>query len=151
MNRRAFNTAADSAAPRDVAPGALRMTSCELGSTANHVECMLKAIEVARANPLQPFGAVIVDSRTNAVVSEGVNRSDAGPIWHAEIVAIESIERGVCDWSDTRLYTTAEPCAMCQSAILWAGIPDVIYGVSIPQLRALGWRQPEFRVRCWSW
>ena len=28
------------------------------------------------------------------------------------------------------LYTTAEPCAMCGSAIAWAGIPRVIYASS---------------------
>ena len=39
------------------------------------------------------------------------------------------------------LYTTAEPCAMCQGAILWSGIGTVVYGTSIRFLQSLGWRQ----------
>ena len=30
---------------------------------------------------------------------------------------------------------------MCQAAILWAGIPRVIYGTSISRLKDLGWNQ----------
>jgi tRNA(adenine34) deaminase len=44
------------------------------------------------------------------------------------------------------LYTTAEPCAMCQSAVEWAGIPIVYYGTSIPYLRKLGWHQIDIRA-----
>ena len=40
-----------------------------------------------------------------------------------------------------RLYTTAEPCCMCQGAILWAGIPEVVFGTSISTLQRLGWHQ----------
>lgn len=39
------------------------------------------------------------------------------------------------------LYTTAEPCPMCQAAILWTGIETVVFGTSIRSLQRLGWRQ----------
>ena len=45
------------------------------------------------------------------------------------------------DWSGLRLYTTAEPCCMCQAAILWAGIPEVFFGTSMDTLLRLGWNQ----------
>jgi tRNA(Arg) A34 adenosine deaminase TadA len=39
------------------------------------------------------------------------------------------------------LYTTAEPCPMCQGAILWTGIEMVVFGTSIRSLQKMGWRQ----------
>ena len=48
---------------------------------------------------------------------------------------------GLPDWGRLTLYTTAEPCPMCMAAILWAGIPRVVFGTSIRQLQRLGWHQ----------
>jgi tRNA(Arg) A34 adenosine deaminase TadA len=44
---------------------------------------------------------------------------------------------------------------MCQGAILWAGIEEVVFGVSIGDLKKLGWRQIEIPAaeviaRSWS-
>ena len=104
-----------------------------------------RAIEVARGNPACPFGAVLVDADTLEVVCEGLNRTQASPVRHGEIEAIErcAAERSAMEWSRLWLYTTAEPCCMCQGAILWAGIRRVIFGTSIETLRKLGWRQIE--------
>lgn len=104
---------------------------------------MRLAITVARRSPDAPFGAVLVDVSTGEVVAEGVNRWRENPAWHGEIDAINrcaAVRAGIA-WSNLRLYTTAEPCCMCQGAILWAGIPDVIFGTSIRTLIRLGWRQ----------
>ena len=38
------------------------------------------------------------------------------------------------------LYTTAEPCPMCMSAV-WSRIPEMVYGTSLDQLIALGSNQ----------
>jgi tRNA(adenine34) deaminase len=104
---------------------------------------MRRAIEVAEGNPACPFGAVLVDADTREVVAEGLNRSQASPIRHGEIEAIErcAAERPGVDWSKLWLYTTAEPCCMCQGAILWAGIRRVVFGTSIKTLQTSGWRQ----------
>jgi tRNA(adenine34) deaminase len=106
---------------------------------------MRRAIEVARGNPVCPFGTVLVDADTLQVVCEGLNRTQASPVRHGEIEAIErwAAKRPGVEWSKLWLYTTAEPCCMCQGAILWAGIRRVIFGTSIQTLRKLGWRQIE--------
>ena len=47
------------------------------------------------------------------------------------------------EWHELTLYTTAEPCCMCQGAILWSGIQEVCFGTSIARLQSLGWKQIE--------
>jgi tRNA(adenine34) deaminase len=42
------------------------------------------------------------------------------------------------DWTLLALYTTAEPCPMCATAILWSGIPHLVYGTSIQTLNRMG-------------
>jgi tRNA(Arg) A34 adenosine deaminase TadA len=77
-----------------------------------------------------------------------VNRWQENPTWHGEIDVINRCARenpGV-NWSALRLYTTAEPCCMCQGAILWAGIPEVVFGTSIRTLTRLGWNQIDIRA-----
>lgn len=106
---------------------------------------MQRAIEIARRNPAAPFGAVIVSSESDTVLAEGVNRARQSPIWHGEVVAIDrcAMTFPEVDWSGLCLYTTAEPCPMCQAAILWAEIGRVVFGTSIGRLQELGWRQIE--------
>lgn len=108
-----------------------------------HEEYMLRAIEMARQSPTAPFGALLVDALTGEIVAEGVNRWRENPTWHGEIDAINRCAAKNPDitWSRLRLYTTAEPCCMCQGAILWAGIPEVVFGTSIRTLARIGWNQ----------
>jgi tRNA(Arg) A34 adenosine deaminase TadA len=109
---------------------------------------MRLAIESARTVPVHPFGAVIVRPATNECLAIGANRSGENPILHGEIDAINrcAAAHPEIDWSDLALYTTAEPCPMCQSAIAWAGISEVYYGTSIPRLQEMGWRQIDIRA-----
>lgn len=108
---------------------------------------MLRAIEIAKANPEHPFGAVIADNEAETVFAEGVNRSSENPIMHGEIDAINNCAAtGSNDWQRLTLYSTAEPCPMCMSAILWSGISCVVFGTSIPTLKQLGWDQIDIRA-----
>ena len=99
---------------------------------------MRRAIRLAANNPKYPFAAVIVDEEKK-VVGEGWNRSAQNPTWHGEMDAINkcaAAHRRV-DWTTLTLYTTAEPCAMCQGAVAWAGIKRVVFGSSIPFLKSI--------------
>ena len=87
-----------------------------------HEEFMSQAIEFAQQNPQAPYGSVLVDNRLGKVVARGVNASSTNPILHGEMAAIDDyVEQSGENWSRLTLYTTAEPCCMCQGAILWAG------------------------------
>ena len=74
-----------------------------------------------------PFGATIVrGNEIIAVVGNTMNR-DTDLSAHAEIVAIREASKklGTMDLSDCVIYATCEPCPMCVSAIIWAGIKEV--------------------------
>lgn len=104
---------------------------------------MRQAVEVARGNPTRPFAALLVDRETDELVASGLNRVDDGPIWHGEMDAIHRAAAQNPDWSRLVLYTTAEPCCMCAGAVLWAGIPRVVFGTSITTLLELGFTQVD--------
>ncbi len=115
---------------------------------AGHARWMRAAIELARENPRAPFGAVIVDPARGEIVARGVNAAREDPSAHGEIAALRDL------WAtgaperpqDLVLYTTAEPCPMCQGALLWARLGGVVWGTSIPTLVKLGWDQIDLRA-----
>jgi len=104
---------------------------------------MKRAVELAIANVReggQPFGAVLVFN--NNVVSEGVNelhiKHDVSG--HAELLAIrraqEQLQTG--DLSGYTMYASGEPCAMCLTAMYFAGIDNVYYCASVEQAEEAG-------------
>ena len=113
-----------------------------------HENFMRRAIELALHVPQYPFGAIIVNRATGEIIAEGFNQSTLNPTFHGEMVAINRCAElhHPVDWSEFDLYTTAEPCSMCQSAIQWAGIGRIFYGTSIPYLQQLNWWQINFRA-----
>jgi tRNA(adenine34) deaminase len=108
-----------------------------------HEDAMRLAIAAARGNPAYPFGAVMVRAADRRVMATGVNKGAENPILHGEIAAINDYvaRHGNSGWGEVILYTTAEPCPMCMSAIAWAGIGGAVYGTSIETLRQVGINQ----------
>jgi tRNA(adenine34) deaminase len=112
-----------------------------------HERYMKLALDKLKGGPGErppgPFAAVIVNRHTGDIVSEGVNRYSENPTFHGEMVAINACAqvRPKIEWRDLALYTTAEPCPMCMSAIIWTRIPEVIYGTSVEELIGLGVNQ----------
>jgi tRNA(adenine34) deaminase len=109
---------------------------------------MRLAIIMAQKVPRYPFGAVIVRRATGEVLAKGYNRSSRNPTIHGEIDVINrcAAKHAPVDWTALDLFTTAEPCPMCQSAIEWAGMATVYFGTSIPFLQQHGWRQIDIRA-----
>jgi len=114
---------------------------------ADDEQFLRRAIRLAGNNPKHPFAALLVDEK-KVVVAEGWNRSVLNPTWHGEMDAINkcAASNNKIDWSRLTLYTTAEPCAMCQGAVAWAGIKRVVFGSSIPFLKSLNWWAIDIRA-----
>ena len=109
----------------------------------DHENHMRRAIALTANVPGLPFGAVIVNRNSGVIVAEGWNKTSTNPTWHGEIDAINQLALSDPGFNGTGLvlYTTAEPCPMCQGAILWSGIETVVFGTSIRFLQKNGWRQ----------
>src|SRR5215472_6104623 len=107
---------------------------------ATHEAAMRLAIAAARANPFYPFGAVIIGAADRTVLAQGVNNSKTNPTHHGEIVAINDYvaRHGNQGWANGILYTTGEPCPICVSAIVWAGLGGIVYGSTITTLAEAG-------------
>lgn len=122
-----------------------------MSSIEHDLRFMTFAIEKAREgveNGQSPFGALI--ARNGEIISCEHNR-----VWetndstaHAEIVAIRTACRKLetIDLSGSVIYCTCEPCPMCFSAIHWAKIYGIIYGVSIEDVASLGFS--ELPISC---
>lgn len=85
-------------------------------------------------NP-RPFGASIVHGITGNQLARVLNavKLRCDPSAHAEVQAIRLATRRIkqISLSGCTLYTTCEPCPMCMSAALWAGLDRVVYGAAI--------------------
>ena len=114
-------------------PGPVRATLKEAMGAA--------VAEARRAH--YPFGAVLVDVDTGAIVARGRNGvgTDHDPSAHAEVVTIRTGAAAGVDLSRTVLVTSAESCPMCASCAVWAGLAGVAYGTSIAYLVRHGWQQ----------
>ncbi len=83
----------------------------------------------------RPFGASIVHTRSGYMLLRALNavKQQNDPSAHAEVRAIRLAARRLKKTSlaGHTLYTTCEPCPMCMSAALWAGLDRVVYGATI--------------------
>lgn len=50
-------------------------------------------------------------------------------------------------FSQLSLYTNAEPCPMCASAVRWSGFGECVFGTSIDTLIEIGWKQIRVSAR----
>lgn len=98
---------------------------------------MKMAIDLAKESKT-PFGTVLIDPEGQHVSGYNTTILD-GVVAHAEINAIRKMKQLDHDSaSELTLITTVEPCPMCMSAIIWAGIGEVIYGCDIPTASKYG-------------
>src|SRR3954447_22570751 len=112
---------------------------------------MRRAIELSSQSidkpGTRPYAAVVV--KDGEIVGEGLNRSIGSfdPTSHGEVEAIRDACRNLktLELTDCDLYTSAEPCSMCVSTMLVAGIARMYYGASIAQSDSVFPRLPRLQ------
>jgi lactoylglutathione lyase len=97
-------------------------------------ELLERAVALARANVEageEPFGSLV--ARDGEVLGEGVNttRRDADPTAHAEVAAVREACRrlGTIDLAGATVFTSCEPCPMCRTVAVLAGVSRILYAV----------------------
>ena len=93
-----------------------------------------------------PFGSVIV--KDGQIIGKGHNMvvKNNDPTCHGEIMAIRDACKNIGTFSlkGCEIYTTAQPCPMCQGAVLWAGIEKVFYGCNIDDTEKIGFNDSQY-------
>lgn len=108
----------------------------------NQEDFMRMAIAEARLGDA-PYGAVIVKDNQIAIAAHNTVRRDSDPSAHAEVNAIRKLTAKLQTYSleGYTLYTSCEPCPMCATACIWAGISEIVFGASIQDLIEVGVNQ----------
>lgn len=90
-----------------------------------------------------PFGACIVRDGEVVACEHNVVWQTTDITAHAEVHALRCACRalGTIDLTGCTVYTTTEPCPMCFSAIHWARCARIVYGTSIADAQAAGFRE----------
>ena len=114
-----------------------------LSRPRSDVDFMQRALDlsaVAESSGEVPVGAVLV--RGDEIIAEGANRPIASndPTAHAEIEALRAGGQALGSYrlTDTTLYVTLEPCAMCAAAIVHARVRRLVFGAWDPRAGAAG-------------
>lgn len=91
----------------------------------------IAAAKNAREADEIPIGACLVDKNGELLAVAG-NRTitDSDPTAHAEILVLRQAGAKIGNYrlTETTLYTTIEPCAMCAGALVNARIERLVFG-----------------------
>lgn len=89
-----------------------------------------EAVEAEKIGEI-PIGACLIDADGKLLASAG-NRTitENDPTAHAEILVVREAARKISNYrlTETVLYTTIEPCAMCAGALVNARIKRLVFG-----------------------
>lgn len=100
--------------------------------TNKFMQIAIDMAKIAAENDEVPIGAIIVDPKTQEIISKAYNLSqhDLCCTGHAEMLAIEKACKKLGQnrlWG-MDLYVTLEPCTMCAAAISFARIENLYFG-----------------------
>jgi len=100
----------------------------------------LREAERALEHDDVPIGCVVVKGGELVAAAPNERELRGDPTAHAEVLALREASRALGGWrlTDTVLYVTLEPCAMCAGAIVLARVPRVVWAAPDPKAGAAG-------------
>ncbi len=111
-----------------------------LDSDETYMQMALDLAQEAYRAEEVPVGAVLV--KDGEILATGFNQREGlqDPTAHAELLAIRTAAEVLGSWrlTDTTLYVTLEPCAMCAGAIIQSRISRLVFGTWDPKAGACG-------------
>ena len=78
-----------------------------------------------------PIGACLINGPGEVLAIAGNRtRTDCDPTAHAEILVLREAAKKIGNYrlTETTLYTTIEPCAMCAGALIQARVQRLVFG-----------------------
>jgi tRNA(adenine34) deaminase len=115
---------------------------------ADYMRSCLALAAQAQQRGEVPVGAVLVLG--GRVIAQGSNGPIAShdPTAHAEIEALRAGGKALGSYrlTDTTLYVTLEPCAMCAAAMVHARVRRLVFGAWDPRAGAAGSIVDIFRL-----
>jgi len=121
-------------------------------------ERMELAIELARRNIAHgggPFGAVVFERETGAIIAPGMNLvvPQSCSLLHAEIVALMFAQARLGNFTlagvSCDLFASSEPCVQCLGACHWAGLSRLVCGAPVAAAEIAGFdegpRDPNWK------
>lgn len=112
----------------------------ELVQDQQYMQLALEQARLAAATNEVPVGAVLVHE--GAVIAAGHNGpiTMSDPTAHAEVIVLRSAAKQLNNYrlTNTTLYVTLEPCAMCLGAMQHARVARCVYGAHDPKTGVLG-------------
>ncbi len=87
-----------------------------------------------------PIGAVLVKDDKIIARAHNLTRTWRDPTAHAEIIILQRASKKIKNerLTETSLYVTLEPCAMCAGAVVQARLKSVVFGALDPRAGACG-------------
>ncbi|MGH8307882.1 MAG: tRNA adenosine(34) deaminase TadA [Gammaproteobacteria bacterium] len=114
-----------------------------MSTSSEDEKWMQEALILARKAEAEgevPVGALVV--RDGAIIGRGWNHPIAvhDPTAHAEIIAMREAAQKLNNYrlTNTTLYVTLEPCAMCAGAMVHARVKRLVFGATDPRAGAAG-------------
>ncbi|OJG25027.1 hypothetical protein RU98_GL001128 [Enterococcus caccae] len=108
-----------------------------------HIALLNRCIEIsqnAREHGNTPFGALLTDKEGNILLEqENIEVTENICTGHAETTLAARASQKYSKeflW-ECKLYTTAEPCAMCTGTIYWGNIGTIVYAMTEKRLLQL--------------
>ncbi|WP_226040616.1 nucleoside deaminase [Natrinema sp. DC36] len=107
-----------------------------MATDESYVRRAIDLAESAVANGNTPFGSLLVVDDAVVRTAENTTLTDDDIAAHPEfkLARWAASELEPDELESCTMYTSTEPCPMCASAIIYAGLERVVYSVSVDSL-----------------